>query len=261
MTINDILSRIIRDKRDEIAELKQRRPLESFRDSMPSISRGSFHAAISQPDGVNIIAEIKKASPSRGILIEDFHPGELASLYARGCAAALSVLTDKKYFQGHPDYIKQAAEASRLPVLYKDFIIDRYQLHFARYMGAEAVLLIVRAHTPESLAQFILDSESIGLDALVEVHSESELAVALEAGAKIIGVNNRDLADFSVDLKISERLADMIPSNILKVSESGIFTVNDIQRLRSVGYIAFLIGEALVRAKDPVKLLQELRKA
>ena len=256
--MRDILTKILEEERASVEQLKARVPLESFRDELPPPAASSFRKAITASD-VNIIAELKKASPSRGVLTESFDPPSLARTYAAGGAAALSVLTEERYFQGHPRYLTQAKEATGLPVLCKDFIVDPYQLYYARRIGADAVLLIVRAHTRASLGEFIALAREIGLDALVEVHREEELEIALSAGADIIGVNNRDLSDFRVDLGISERLAGSIPDSVVKITESGIFTPADVARLWKAGYSAFLVGEALVKAADPAALIRELR--
>ncbi len=255
----DILRKIVADKRVEIEALKVDRPLETFRDSLVADAGRDFRAAIARPDRVDIIAEIKRGSPSRGILSEDFNPMILAQRYRDGGAAALSVLTEQKYFFGRHEFLELAGKQAELPVLCKDFIFDPYQIYYARLMKADAVLLIVRLLPPDSLREFIEIARTIGLAALVETHNREEVQIAIDCGAEIIGVNNRDLADFTVRLETCEQLAAIIPENVVKVAESGIFTREHIERLGQSGFSSFLIGEALVRADDPVALLKELR--
>jgi len=255
----DILRKIVADKRVEIEALKVDRPLESFRDSLSPDSGRDFRAAIANLEQVDIIAEIKRGSPSRGILTEDFNPMILAQRYRDGGASALSVLTEQKYFFGRHEFLELAGKQAELPVLCKDFIFDPYQIYYARLMRADAVLLIVRLLPPESLRDFIALAKSIGLAALVETHNREEVKIAIDCGAEIVGVNNRDLADFTVRLETCEQLSAMIPDSVVKVAESGIFTREHIERLGQSGYSTFLIGEALVRANDPVALLKELK--
>jgi len=259
LALNSILEKIVVNKRFEIEELKIEWPLQSLKERFPDRPKGLFRKAIENRSGVNIIAEIKKSSPSKGILLEDFDPVSLAKQYRDGGAAALSVLTERKYFFGRAENLGLARQESGLPVLCKDFIVDPIQLHYARAMSADAVLLIVRLLTSDSLRDYIRMADEIGLDCLVEVHDENELEIALDAGAGIIGVNNRNLEDFSVTLETSERLASMMPKDIIRIAESGIFNADDIVRLRKAAYNNFLIGEALVKAKDPAALIRSLR--
>ncbi|MDF1545888.1 MAG: indole-3-glycerol phosphate synthase TrpC [bacterium] len=254
----DILQRIAKDKRLEIEQLKQARPIDSL---TPPISQSiPFKEAIGRPNKVNIIAEIKKGSPSKGVFAEDFDPAEIARKYAEGGAAALSVLTESKYFFGDYSYIETAKSVAGLPVLCKDFVVDEYQLHHAVHIGADAVLLIVALHTREQLGRRLCLAKQLGLDALVEIHNESELDIALTAEAEIIGVNNRDLTTFEVSLETAIGLADSIPKGIVRVAESGIFDETDIQKLQEVDYNCFLIGEALMRADDPAGALRRLQQ-
>ncbi|MFQ5498034.1 MAG: indole-3-glycerol phosphate synthase TrpC [Candidatus Zixiibacteriota bacterium] len=257
----DILNEIVKKKREEVKLLKKELPLSLLLEQSSDSPQRGFLRALSQPDAVNIIAEIKKGSPSRGIMIDKFDPQTLAWQYQSGGACCLSVLTDQKYFFGHADNIRLAKEKTSLPALCKDFLLEPYQLHYAHYIQADAVLLIARLHSPGSLAEMLATADDLGMDSLVEIHDESELELAIEAGATIIGVNNRNLKDFTVSLATAERLAKSIPENVVRVAESGIFTRSDIERLQRAGFNCFLIGEALVRSADPVALLKELRGA
>jgi indole-3-glycerol phosphate synthase len=212
---------------------------------------------------VAIIAELKKASPSRGRIRGTLHVGSIASELERAGAAALSVLTEEQFFQGGLHDLAEASAATRLPCLRKDFMVDEFQLLEARANGADAVLLILSALDDSEFLRFHQRSRELGLDALCEVHDESELERALGLGAEVIGVNNRDLRTFAVDLQTSERLAPKIPAGVLRIAESGIQRGDDIRRLRAFGYNAFLVGESLMRADDPsaelAKMLVEAR--
>lgn len=254
-----ILEKIAANRRAEIETLKQTQPLEDFIGALESLPPPRFKAALSAAGGINIIAEIKKASPSKGVLSEDFDPARLARLYGDGGAAALSVLTETAHFQGGFEYLHAARRASGLPVLCKDFVVDRYQVFHAKHQGADAILLIVALHSPGALARHLRVARQVGLDCLVEVHSESELKIAIDAGAEIVGVNNRDLGDFSVSLEVSEQLAGQIPQEVIPVTESGISAYADIARLQRSGYRNFLVGEAVMTSPDPVATLKELR--
>jgi indole-3-glycerol phosphate synthase len=253
-----ILDKIATNRREEIERLKRDRPLESLLDGIDKLPAVNLKRALAVTDRVNIIAEIKKGSPSKGILRPDLDPAALAREYTEGGAVALSVLTETKHFFGSYENLMQAHAACDLPILCKDFVVDEYQLYHARSIGADAVLLIVALHTPDQLARRLTLATRIGIDCLVEVHDEAELDIALEAGAEIVGVNNRNLKDFTISLETSERLSERMPGGILRVAESGIETVSDITRLKQAGYNCFLIGEALVTAADPVQKLREL---
>ncbi len=212
--------------------------------------------------GMQIIAEVKQASPSRGLLTEDFRPGPLARSYEAAGAAAVSVLTEPHYFRGSLSDLQAVKAATReTPVLRKDFIIDRYQLVEARLYGADAVLLIVAALTPAMLTELIRETLALGMTPLVEVHREEEIAVACDAGAEIIGINNRDLWTLEVNLDTTLKLRPNIPAGITVVSESGIHSREDVERLKSAGVHGFLIGEALVTHKEPALKLRELLEA
>ena len=206
------------------------------------------------------MAEVKKASPSRGLLCADFDPVRLAGIYAENGAAAISVLTDPR-FQGELDHIGQIKEAGvtrGVPVLRKDFIFDRYQLYEARAVGADALLLIVAVLSPEQLKDLHDESLRLGMQCLVEVHDEGELAVALEVGAQIVGINNRDLTTFSTDLAVTQRLAPQIPKDKAIVSESGISSLDHIRQMAQASVHAVLVGEALVTAPDVAEKVREL---
>ena len=217
----------------------------------------SFYAALAAKSPA-VIAEIKKASPSRGVLIEDFRPADLARLYEAGGAAALSVLTDRDFFQGDMDYLKQARAACSLPVIRKDFTTVEYHVYEAAAAGADAILLIVAILDEAQVRSYRELAESLGLDALVEVHDAAELEIAKRSGARIIGVNNRDLRSFKVSLDVSKALAPDIPADVIRVSESGIFTADDVRSLQTYGFGAFLVGEHLVKSADPAAALRAL---
>lgn len=254
----DILQKIAANKRLEIELLKAELPVQRLLRSITVESTNNFIEALLDKRRINIIAELKKGSPSKGVIIEEFEPEVLAANFRDGGAAALSVLTEQNFFFGRYEYLKEAKEVSGLPVLCKDFFIDIYQLYHAKYIGADAVLLIVKMLTREKLSEMLETAHTIGLKCLVETHDEIEVNIALECGAEIIGVNNRDLSDFSVDIKRAAELSKLIPDDKIKIAESGIFTKEDINFLKDYGYNNFLIGEALSRSDDPVKLLREL---
>lgn len=255
-----ILDRIVADKRDELSAAKVRTPPRELRKlaEESSETRG-FEAALRGPS-IALIAEVKKASPSRGVLREDFDPVELARAYARGGANAISVLTDKPHFQG--SLANLAAVREKLPdgppLLRKDFLFDEYQLYEARAAGADAILLIV-AILEQPLLEDLLDmARDLGLDALVEVHDETEMLRAVAAEASLIGINNRNLHTFDVSLATTERLRPLAPKNATVVAESGIFTHDDMQRLERAKVNAVLIGESIVVADDPAAKIREL---
>ncbi len=246
----DILERICRVKREEIEALRSGDPdrlAEAARRQDPP--RG-FRAALAAAPGVALIAEVKKASPSAGIIRRDFDPAEIASAYERGGAACVSVLTDRQFFQGDPAFLTQLSRAVALPLLRKDFILDDAQVVEARALGADAYLLIVAALDAAGLEDLLAAGRDLGMDALVEVHNERELQTALSARADLIGINNRDLRTFEVSLELTERLAPQVPDGVLLVAESGIKTRADVERLKSCGVKAILVGEALMRAAD-----------
>ncbi len=257
----NILTEIAEKVRAKVEEQKRRLPLSQLKSLAGSApEQRGLAAALSRP-GINIIAEIKRASPSAGLLSEHFEPAAIARMYAGGGAAAISVLTEQDYFLGSLDHLLEARRAVDLPALRKDFILDDYQIYESRAGGADAILLIVALLDRHKLAHLIELAGELGLEALVEVHTASELETALQAGAQIVGVNNRDLRDFKVSLNVSLELARLMPENIIKVSESGIKSLRDIVRLRRAGFDGFLIGEQLMRASDPRQALRALLAA
>lgn len=218
----------------------------------------SLRAALSGP-GIDVIAEVKRRSPSRGDLAPDLDPVAQARAYAEGGASAISVLTEPTYFSGSPKDLELVATASGLPVLRKDFVLDPVQVWEGAAWGASATLLIAAALDDRELAALVAEASEAGLDALVEVHTEDEARRAVAAGAAIVGVNNRDLGDFSIDLATSERIAPLLGEVPVTVAESGVFTAEDAARMAAAGFDAVLVGEALVRAVDPAALVAELR--
>jgi indole-3-glycerol phosphate synthase len=245
------LTPIVEAKRAHVAARKAVAPRESF-DLTAHAPRG-FAAALGRARAeqrIGLIGEIKKASPSRGLIRPDFHPAELAAAYAAGGATCLSVLTDEPYFQGKDSYLVQARAAAPLPALRKDFIIDSYQLAESRALGTDAILLIVAALPDGRLEDLDAEALELGLDVLVEVHDETELERALHLRSRLIGVNNRDLKTMSVDLATTERLAALVPPDRMLVSESGIHSHADIARMLAAGIGCFLVGEALMREAD-----------
>lgn len=252
-----ILDRIVARKREEVAALK-RTGVAAPSGEPPAPPRG-FTAALTADDGVAIIAELKKASPSKGVIRDDFNPALIAPAYLEGGAVALSVLTDVDFFQGSLHYIPLVRSLVELPVLRKDFIIHPLQIEEAVAWGADAILLIAAILEQNELRDLHQQAGELGLDVLVEVHDESEAEKALEAGALLIGVNNRDLRDFSMDINTTFRLRKLIPAYIPLVSESGIGSHADIQALARHGVAAALVGETLMRAADPAQALLALR--
>lgn len=240
-----ILDDIVAYKIKQLEEEKRFKSINEYEKSIQNIKTRDFKAEISK-SGINIIAEIKKASPSKGIIKLDFNPLEIAEVYEKINIDAISVLTEKHFFMGSDGYIKLVKEAASKPVLRKDFIIDEYQLFQAKYIGADAVLLIA-AILGKKLRSFYALAKELGLQCLVEVHNREELETALEAEADIVGINNRDLRDFTVDLMHTEQLLKYIPNGKVIVSESGIKTSEDILYLKSIGVNAVLIGETFMR--------------
>ncbi|MBP9756043.1 MAG: indole-3-glycerol phosphate synthase TrpC [Phenylobacterium sp.] len=252
--MSDILDKIAAYKRDEVAERKTLRTVAQVEAAaaLASAPRG-FRAALERahaPGRLALIAEIKKASPSKGLIREDFDPPSLAKAYEAGGAACLSVLTDTPSFQGADSFLTAAREACALPCLRKEFLVDPWQVAESRALGADAILVIM-AMVDDSVARELMSQAArFGMDALVEVHDEAEMARAGDLGATLVGVNNRDLRSFSIDLAITERLAAMAPANALLVTESGIFTAADAARLERSGASAMLVGESLMRQAD-----------
>ncbi|HEY8496780.1 MAG TPA: indole-3-glycerol phosphate synthase TrpC [Limnochordales bacterium] len=247
-----ILERILAEKREEVARRRQELPLHALAAAAKSQppARG-FRQALAARDTVGVIAEVKRRSPSKGPLREDLDPSTLAQAYQHGGAACVSVLTDEPFFGGSRADLQAAREAVSLPVLRKDFIIDPYQVYEARAWGADAVLLIVAAVSAQQLGELLALTEELGMDALVEVHTAAELEAALAAGARLVGINNRDLRSFVTTLDVSLTLAGRIPPGVVLVSESGIQTRADVERLAAAGADAILVGETCVKSPDP----------
>jgi len=255
-----ILDRIVATKKIEVAELKAKGielPPE-FREMEIATPRGFRNSLVEHP-GVAVIAEVKKASPSKGVICPDFRPVDIAGNYQRNGAQAVSVLTDVDYFQGALLYMMQVREAVNLPVIRKDFIIDELQIEEAHLHGADAILLIAAILDVKQLIDYQDCAREYGMDILVEVHDARETEMALESGSNLIGINNRNLKDFSMDLETTFRLKKHIPDEIPVVSESGLKTEDDFRRLRDEGIAAALIGETLMRAGADSSLLESLR--
>lgn len=259
----DILAKIVADKREAVARFKTSVSLDELKaKALAQSPTLSLAQALRTDPGegakVRVIAEVKKASPSAGLLAEDFDPVWLAKEYQAGGAAAISVLTEEFFFQGGLFHLSAVKAVVDLPVLMKDFILDEVQIYQGRISGADAVLLIVAILEPARLVELSQVAACLGLDTLVEIHDEKDLNQALAAGAKIIGINNRDLRTFQVDLATSERLAKLIPADKIIVSASGIASTQDIKRLKKAGLSSFLIGTALLKSPSPGQKLVEL---
>jgi indole-3-glycerol phosphate synthase len=259
-----ILDEILDHKRLEVAQARQHRDsAELAREAAACDARIlGFRNALKEADGVAIIAEVKRQSPSKGMIREDFDPVEIARAYVASGAACISVLTDARFFGGSLEILEKIRAAVGCPLLRKDFVVDPDQIAEARLAGADAVLLIVSALEQNELEALNNYAKGLGLDVLIEVHDEAELDRALAVGADLIGVNNRDLKTFEVDLTTTERLAARLPSDrdIILVAESGIGSYADVKRLDAAGAGAFLVGESLMREPDPGKALEALRK-
>ncbi len=254
-----ILDDIIAHKKEELKISKKKLPLGDLETKIknlePPIDVIDKHQSMS---GVKIIAEIKKASPSKGVIRKDFNYLEIAKDYESAGAFALSVLTDKKFFQGELSYLSDIKKICSIPLLRKDFTIDPYQIYEARYYGADLILLIVAALEFVQIKEFLNITRSLGMSAIVEVHTEDELDIALKANSKIIGINNRDLKTFNVSLDVTKNLSREIPDNKIVIAESGISSRNDIDQLSAFGIETFLIGESFMRADKPGEKLKQL---
>ncbi len=276
-----ILDEIITTRKQIIAELKKEITIADFKQQIQgnTYPHYSFHNALtsnikdlSPKENTNIedlspkkrapkiIAEVKKASPSRGIICEEFDYIGIAKAYEEGGAAAISVLTEPAYFKGENRYLTEIKQVVKLPLLRKDFIVDEWQIYEAKAIGADAILLIVAALEQTKLEAFLKKAHELGMDALVETHDEEEVGRAIAAGAKIIGVNNRNLQTFEVSLKVSERLSKLIPADCIFVAESGVKTLEDMQFIKSIGADAVLIGEGVVKSGNRVQRLKELQE-
>lgn len=255
--MSEFLEKILKATRESLESRRKERPLSSIRENLPIDNKRSLMAAVAAP-GVSIIAEIKRASPSKGMIRPDLDVAGTVAAYEQAGARAVSVLTEEEYFYGSLDDLRVARRACGLPLLRKDFIVDRYQVWEAVEAGADAILLIVAALTVEDLELLLGEARLAGLECLVEVHDRSELETALACGAELVGINNRDLKTFKVDLDTTADLIDSVPNSIHLVSESGISTREDITRIASLGVGAVLIGEALMRTDDPAGAVKEL---
>ena len=260
--MSDILNKIVSVKHEELALARQRRSLASWREAAEQRRdvRGFAQALRSKAaqGQAAVIAEIKKASPSKGVLRQHFVPADIARSYAQHGAACLSVLTDERFFQGHADYLHQARQACSLPVLRKDFMVDEYQVHEARAIGADCILLIAACLDDAQMRDLEACAQALGMDVLVEVHDGAELDRALRLRTPLVGVNNRNLRTFEVSLQTTLDLQHRVPADRLLVTESGIMGPPDVQRMREAGIHAFLVGEAFMRAADPGAALAEL---
>ena len=264
--MSDILNKIVAVKHEEVAAAKRKTSLEAMRfDAESRVLTRDFVGALRAKMGAGqpaVIAEVKKASPSKGVLREDFIPADIAQSYAEGdgvlSAACLSVLTDRQFFQGSTDYLKQARASCDLPVLRKDFMVDAFQIYESRAMGADAILLIAACLDDAQMKDFEAIAMGLGMAVLVEVHDAAELDRALELKTPLIGVNNRNLRTFEVSVQTTIDLLPKVPAERLAVTESGITTRDDVARLRAAGVQAFLVGEAFMRAPEPGEALAEL---
>jgi len=264
--VADILNKILDVKADEIRAAKKHQDLASLRRDVESNAEAraqirGFEASLRSKIAAGkagVIAEVKKASPSKGVLREDFHPADIAISYAQHGAACLSVLTDERFFQGAPDYLKQARAACSIPVLRKDFMVDPYQVYQARAWGADCILLIVAALDHGLMRELEACAHEIGMDVLVEVHDASELEAALALKTALLGINNRNLRTFETTLDTTINLLPRIPESKLVITESAIRTRDDVQRMRDHAVHAFLVGEAFMRAADPGAELAQL---
>ena len=256
-----ILDQLADHARERTGQAKKKIPLRELRQQALSLPKGdfAFENALKKP-GISFICECKKASPSKGLIAPDFPYLQIAKDYEAAGADCISVLTEPKWFLGNDEYLKEIADSVSIPCLRKDFTVDEYMIYEAKVLGASAVLLICSILSEEQIKEYISICDELGLSALVETHDESEVRTALSAGARIIGVNNRNLKDFSVDTGNSRRLRELIPGNVLFVSESGVNSAGDVANLREIGADAVLIGETLMRASDKKAKLDELRR-
>ena len=260
--MSDILKQIVEVKRQEIAAARKRVSLEAMRDdALTRVLTRDFVGALRRKIASGqsaVIAEIKKASPSKGLLRADFIPADIAQSYAEAGAACLSVLTDRQFFQGEPDFLKQARASCDLPVLRKDFMVDAYQVYEARSMGADCILLIAACLDDARMAELEAIARSLDMAVLVEVHDPAELQRALKLKTRLVGINNRNLRTFEVSLDNTLGMLKDVPADRLLVTESGILQREDVQKMRAAGVHAFLVGEAFMRAPDPGEALAAL---
>ena len=253
-----MLNEIIAKKREEVEQRKESMPLSRLKELIARRETPLDFALALEDAHTRLIAEVKRASPSRGVLCPDFHPVDIAQKYAQGGAAAISVLTEANYFEGSIDHLTAIREETNLPLLRKDFIFDPYQVYESRAYGADALLLIAAILSQEQLEELLSLSHHLGLKCLVETHSQGEVERAVNSQAKIIGINNRDLTTFTINIDTTRRLLPLIPQGRIAVSESGISSRSDVEKLKGWGVNAVLVGEALVTAGDIVAKVREL---
>ncbi len=252
------LQKILEHKKQEMSERKARLPLSELKRRLEEEPAPlNFERAIRSSHEA-LIAEVKRSSPSKGRIREDFDPVAIARVYEENGAAAISVLTEQRFFEGRDSFLRQVRKSVSLPLLRKDFIIDSYQIYETRFLGADAILFIARALDNGLLGEFLRLSSELGLSSLVEIHDEGDLEKAVSTGARMIGINNRDLSTFSTDLGTSIRLAPLLPKEVAVISESGIRSRRDIERLRAAGVHGFLVGETLMAAGDIAQKIREL---
>lgn len=258
--MSNILSQILARKKEEVAERSMSLSLDELtrRDYQPARGFLSAMQASLSAGRPAVISEVKKASPSKGVIREKFDPAEIAKSYAENGASCLSVLTDVDYFQGSDNNLKLARQACSLPALRKDFVVDTWQIYESRFLGADCILLIVAALSAEQVKEYFDLATQLGLDVLIEVHSAAELEIAQSTDAKLIGINNRDLRSFETRLETTLELLPLVGSERVVVTESGIHSVEDVRRMRSAGVNSFLVGEAFMRAANPGLALREL---
>ena len=256
----NILEQLAAHAAERCEQAKQTVSAEKIKEQALLLPKGdfAFENALKKP-GISFICECKKASPSKGLIAPDFPYLQIAREYEAAGADCISVLTEPKWFLGSSEYLKEIAEAVNIPCIRKDFTVDEYMIYEAKLLGASAVLLIAAILSEQQIREYIKICDGLGLSALVETHNEAEAETALRSGARLVGVNNRNLNDFSVDTENSRRLRDMIPGDVLFVSESGVKTADDVQALRQIGADAVLIGETLMTAADKKQKLNELR--
>ena len=255
-----ILDKLAEHAFERIKAAEKAVPFDEVKSKALSLPRGdfAFEKALKKP-GISFICECKKASPSKGIIAEDFPYLKIAEEYEKAGADCISVLTEPKWFLGSDEYLREIAERVSIPCIRKDFTVDGYMIYEAKLLGAKAVLLICSILSAEQIREYIGICDSLGISALVEAHDENEVKTALNCGARIIGVNNRNLKDFSVDTDNSRRMRELVPDSVVFVSESGVRTAKDIKKLREIGADAVLIGETLMRAEDKRAKLRELK--
>jgi len=256
--MTDILEKIVARKRERLEEAKRRVSLNELKALIPTVGGQGIFTPRLRGDGINIIAEIKRRSPSKGVIRENFDPVGIARNYTTGGAAAISCLTEEDFFDGSLEYLRAVREVTPLPILRKDFIFDAYQIYEAAHAGADAILLIAAMLEAEQFNDLLQLAHRLGIDALVEIHDREELDKVMRYDVRLLGINNRNLRTFETRLETSLELAKDLPQSITLVSESGIRTREDINRLRDAGFHAFLIGEELMRAEDEIAALKAL---